>query len=301
MLQTTDPTIKLRGREAGQSGVLAWAGLGAAAAAVLVAVGAALVLGARVDRLRGEKDAAAVRAAAAEKASQDLAAALEKISGRLAEAEARCRKLEAAVPNEARLKELAAAAAREELAKGRPAAGQPAVDPAALAARVERIKEEADVKAAEIAAIKEKAAKGELTPEQAREAIEAKVREGLKTVLPPEAVERLEKARAEQEKNLTPDQKKQADQMRAGFLDGIADWAAIQQQVKDGKITQEEANRQIREKMRQRMEEFQKNLPEDQRKAMEERMKAWRERRGGGGGGGAGKAPDPVPAPKEEF
>ena len=86
--------------------------------------------------------------------------------------------------------------------------------------------------------------------------------------------------------------------MRAGILDGIADWAAIQQQVKDGKITQDEANKLIREKMRQRMEEFQKNLPEDQRKAMEERMKAWRERRAGGG---MGKAPEPVPAPKEEF
>jgi hypothetical protein len=108
----------------------------------------------------------------------------------------------------------------------------------------------------------------------------------------------MDKARAEREKNMTPEQKKQAEQMRVGILDGVADWAAIQQQVKDGKIAPDEARKQMQEKMRQRMEEFQKNLPEDQRKAMEERMKAWQDR---AAGGGPGKAPAPMPAPKEEF
>jgi len=250
---------------------LPWLALAVSVAAAAAALTTALIMAGRTDRLRGEKTALEKRAAALEVSGAELAGRLEKLSGRLATAEARCRTLEAQIPGQAELRRLAARAARAELARRR--AGGPGGDPQRAAEA--------------IAAIREKVEKKQMKPAEGREAIAEKIQEGLKEVLPAEAVEKIKKARAEREKNMTEEEKKRAGETRAAVLDGIADWVTIQKKVKDGEITQEEARKALREKWRKHMETFKKNLPEEQRKKLEERMKARRERR-------EGREPEPL-------
>jgi len=91
MAESTDPTIKLRGGSPGASGIAPWVALGVAAAALICALGVIWMMGGRAGRLRAEKRAAAAQAAAAEQANAELSASLAQLSGRLAEAETRCR------------------------------------------------------------------------------------------------------------------------------------------------------------------------------------------------------------------
>lgn len=278
-----------RTRQAGRSGatgsskeLLPWLALAASVCALAAGITMALASGGRIDGLKAEGKALADRVAALESVNGDLAAGQKSLSARLAAAEERCRVLAARVPGDERLKTLAAEAARRELARRRapaPAGALTAPDPA-------RAREVAEKKAAEIAAIREKVEKKEMTPEEGRKEVAAKVQEGLKQVLPAEAVERMEKARAEREKNMTEEEKKRAEGTRAAVLDGIGDWMAIQEKVRKGEMTREQAREELRKKWRERM----KNLPEDQRKMWEERM---RRRRPGGGGR--------EPEPAEEF
>lgn len=279
---------------------VSWLALTGALAALGVAVAAAVVLSGRINQAAGQREdlqrkSAALeslekKSAALEAANAELSASVKDLSGRLLAAEERCWKMETRLAEAEKVRQeaaAAAAAAREEAARRR--AGDEAAE-----VQARKLRETAEKALGAIAEIQKKVEKNEMKPEEAREAIAGKVTEGLKEVLPPGAAEKMEQARAEREKALPEDQRRQAEQVRAAFLDGLGEMAAIQQQARDGKITQEEARRQIGEKMRARFEAFKNTLPEDQRKRLEELMK----RRGGWGGG----APAPVPgADKEQF
>jgi len=222
-----------------------------------------------VDRLRAEKEALTDRTAALESANAELKGKQKDLTGKLKNAREDTARLEGKLLSEKRVRELAAQAAKAELARRRPAA--PARDPEAAV----RVRENVGKAADDIAAIRKKVEKKEITPEEGRKAVAEKI----KKVLPPDVAERLEKARAEREKNMTPEEKKQAEKGREAVLDGIADMVEIQKKVKDGEMTREEARKAIQEKWRARMEQFRKGLPEDQRKKWEERMKARRKAR----------------------
>jgi polyhydroxyalkanoate synthesis regulator phasin len=208
----------------------------------------ALVTRAEISRLRMRNSELAGRASSLAAANDALASRQSALEKRLQTSEKRCAALETRIPDEARLRELAASVARET-ARTRPRRRRDR-RPAGEA------RADLDDHAAEIAAIREKVKKGEMTEEQGRKAIAARFRQGLEAFVPGETLERMEQARAEREKNMTPDEKKQAARGREAFLDGIAEWAEVHKQVKEGKITREEARRIMREKWRARTEEF---------------------------------------------
>ncbi len=260
---------RTRARERSAAATLPWVAVTASVIALAAAVTAALITGRRVDRLRAEKEALTDRTAALESANAELKGKQKDLTGKLKNAREDTARLEGKLLSEKRVRELAAQAAKAELARRRPAA--PARDPEAAV----RVRENVGKAADDIAAIRKKVEKKEITPEEGRKAVAEKI----KKVLPPDVAERLEKARAEREKNMTPEEKKQAEKGREAVLDGIADMVEIQKKVKDGEMTREEARKAIQEKWRARMEQFRKGLPEDQRKKWEERMKARRKAR----------------------
>ncbi|MHC4916442.1 MAG: hypothetical protein ACYTGB_13215 [Planctomycetota bacterium] len=258
---------KRTGSGAGSRGeVLPWAACAGAAAALAAAVTVALITRGQVEGLRSGNKALAERVGKLEAANSELVAGrsrLEKVnsdllakqtglSDRLKAAEDRCAALAGRVTDEKRVRELAAAEARRAVAGlRRTATTAPRTDAARAAADAEK-------RGGEIAEIREKVEKKEMTAEEGREAIAKKVEEGLKQVLPAETVERMEKARQEREKNMTPEQKAQADKARAAILDGIGEFATIRQKVQEGKMTEEEGRKAMRELWRARAEEFRK-------------------------------------------
>jgi polyhydroxyalkanoate synthesis regulator phasin len=225
-----------------------WTGLALSVVSLATLVTVTLIARAELGQLRSRNSTLASQADSLAVSNAALASEQAELRKRLEASEKRCAALEARIPDEARLRELAAPVARET------AAARPRRRPARRPAG--EVRAEVDKHAADIAAIREKVKKGEMTEEQGRKAIAARFKDGLKAMVPGEALERMERARAEREKNMTPEEKKQAARGREAFLDGIAEWAEVHKQVKEGKITREEARRIMREKWRARAEEF---------------------------------------------
>jgi hypothetical protein len=223
--------------------------------ALAAALTAALATRGQLNRLREDNRKLSERCLVLESANVELEGKEAALSKRLKNAEERCGKVEARLKSDEQIRELAARAAREELAKSRTATragGKRGRDPLAGARGV------AEKRGAEIAEIREKVKNKEMTPEEGRKAMTAKIQDGLKAVMGKDAVERMEKARLEREKNMTPEQKKKAENTRAAIIDGIGEWMEVQKKVREGKMTREQARKLLQEKWRARAEALRK-------------------------------------------
>ncbi len=231
------------GGQADRSGdTLPWTGLALSVVSLAALITVALVTRAHLNRLRTRNDDL-------EKQAKDLAATNSKLTSEQAALKARCARLESRIPDEAQLRKLATQVARDEISKSGPRRER---DPAGnTRAALEK-------RGDEIAAIREKIKRGEMTEKQGREAIATKVQDGLKAFLPGDTLKQMEKARIEREKDMTPDQKKQAAKTRNAVIDGIGEWMEVQTKVKAGKMTREEARELMQKKWRARIEEFRK-------------------------------------------
>jgi len=242
------------GVRAGRSGeALPWIGLSLSVASLAALITVALFTRTRVNQLSARNADLREQADALAAANRRLTSAQAALEKRLKAAEARCAALDSKIPDAAELRSVAARVAKDEIARLRPRR-----DPERNPAIAGNARADMEKRGDEIAAIREKVRKGEMTEEQGRKAISARVQDGLKAALPGDTLKRMEQARAEREKNMTPEQKKQAAKNRNAVIDGIGDWMEVQKKVREGKLTREQARELMREKWRARIEEFRK-------------------------------------------